>query len=161
MPMPGYSAPQKQFYADNFGPGANASVFASMRAADISDWTDGAPGRADALPLPRTERRHSTVVLSPNYIVPNTIFADGTSVYPSAALPFVYGAKFIHAGLGPCVSLGKQSDGSLQITALTDDRLDRMNRMIRLQKWLGLPFEDVDLLVTSAMQAERVLQIAH
>ncbi|MQB53822.1 Tc toxin subunit A [Rahnella sp. RcJ3] len=37
---------------------------------------------------------------------------------------------------------------------LNHDRLERINRQIRLQRWLGLPFDQVDLLVSATMHAE-------
>ncbi|WP_318367311.1 Tc toxin subunit A [Enterobacter sp.] len=32
---------------------------------------------------------------------------------------------------------------------LSDTRMDKINRMVRLQRWLGLPYDKIDLLVTS------------
>lgn len=77
------------------------------------------------------------------------------------ANPGVYGARFVNAlqinGNGSnCISIEKQSDGSLVIDALTDDRMDRINRMVRLKKWLDLQFEDVDLLVSSLVADAQV-----
>ncbi|WP_411706332.1 Tc toxin subunit A, partial [Edaphovirga cremea] len=37
---------------------------------------------------------------------------------------------------------------------LNDVRMDRINRMVRLQRWLELPYDQVDLLALSAIQAE-------
>lgn len=48
--------------------------------------------------------------------------------------------------------LDKDSDGCL--VYLNYDRLERINRQIRLQRWLGLPYDQVDLLVSAAQHAE-------
>ncbi len=68
-----------------------------------------------------------------------------------------YGAIFLHAGAEPNTpNLKLKNDGKqiLRLYGLTDDRLDRLNRIVRLQKWLDLPYDQVDLLITSAMRAE-------
>lgn len=48
----------------------------------------------------------------------------------------------------------READGRWMMINLTADRLDRMQRMIRLQRWLDIPFNEVDALVTAAMNAE-------
>ncbi|MFD3247911.1 Tc toxin subunit A [Rahnella aquatilis] len=40
------------------------------------------------------------------------------------------------------------------IVNLNHDRLERINRQTRLQRWLGLPYDQVDLLVSAAQHAE-------
>lgn len=65
-----------------------------------------------------------------------------------------YGAVFLHAGAVPNLQLQNDSNQVLWLYGLTDDRLDRLNRIVRLQKWLNLPYDQVDLLITSAMKAE-------
>ncbi|NTX25628.1 hypothetical protein HT746_00415 [Burkholderia pyrrocinia] len=152
-----YSPAQSQFYLNNYGNRSlNVDRFGVMEeltsrtgltVPDVEGMFCATAGGSTSF----------TVVQSDNYIVPNRVFGNGNSDYPTsigAALPFLYGAKFIHAGIGNCINLSKDSDGSLKVNTLADDRLDRINRMIRLQKWTCLSFEDLDLLVTSAMEAE-------
>lgn len=43
---------------------------------------------------------------------------------------------------------------SWHITKTSPDRLDRLQRMIRLQRWLDIPFAQLDTLVISAIHAE-------
>lgn len=45
-------------------------------------------------------------------------------------------------------------DSGHGIENLNHDRLERINRQIRLQRWLGLPYDQVDLLVSAAQHAE-------
>jgi len=37
---------------------------------------------------------------------------------------------------------------------LSDARMDRINRMVRLQRWLGLSYEETDLLVSACIRAQ-------
>ncbi|WP_323835770.1 insecticidal toxin complex protein TccA [Photorhabdus africana] len=83
--------------------------------------------------------------------------SDNVSSGDTTATPFAYGARFIHAGKPEAITLsrsGSEAHFALTVNNLTDDKLDRINRTVRLQKWLNLPYEDIDLLVTSAMDAE-------
>ncbi|MCL6703593.1 Tc toxin subunit A [Pseudomonas sp. T1.Ur] len=41
------------------------------------------------------------------------------------------------------------------LTNTTHDRFDRLHRMIRLQRWLAIPFAELDTLLTSAMEWEK------
>lgn len=41
------------------------------------------------------------------------------------------------------------------IANLSDSRMDRINRMVRLQRWLDLPYDQVDLLISSCIRAQR------
>ncbi|PQQ26831.1 hypothetical protein C6H66_08295 [Photorhabdus hindustanensis] len=83
--------------------------------------------------------------------------SDNVSSGDITATPFAYGARFIHAGKPEAITLsrsGAEAHFALTVNNLTDDKLDRVNRTVRLQKWLNLSYEDIDLLVTSAMDAE-------
>jgi hypothetical protein len=144
---------QASFYNDNFGSPLKVDSFSSMEVLasrtaltvlDIEKFFCATAGGPNAF----------TVVRSPNYIVPDDFRRAQNAQHSGAALPSDFGAKFINAGGGPCISLAKQADDSLEVVSLTDDRMDRINRMVRLQKWLDIPFQDIDLLATSAMEAE-------
>jgi hypothetical protein len=42
----------------------------------------------------------------------------------------------------------------LTLINLSDARMDRINRMVRLQRWLELPYDQVDLLLTACIEAQ-------
>jgi len=72
------------------------------------------------------------------------------------------GSVYINAGQFPAMAIetdpGDEAHGqgtSHRIVHATPDRFDRMNRMIRLARWLDLPFDEVDKLLVASMQAER------
>lgn len=70
------------------------------------------------------------------------------------ASPARFGSVYVNAGREPV--LGVSSEGGEMHTFLdaTDGHLDRMQRMIRLARWLELPFDQVDLLLVAALRAE-------
>ncbi|WP_312454426.1 Tc toxin subunit A [Pseudescherichia sp.] len=47
-------------------------------------------------------------------------------------------------------------DGSKNnlLSGLSDARMDRINRMVRLQRWLGLSYEETDLLLSACIRAQ-------
>ncbi|WP_414895111.1 Tc toxin subunit A [Pseudomonas chlororaphis] len=110
---------------------------------------------------------NTTVVASQHALLINKIFTNGHSSETFPA-PYHYGAVFLHGGKLPRLYLVTEIDNNgdsvttiegLSIasgnsTTVLYDRFDRMNRMVRLQRWTGLPFDQLDFLVTSAMRAE-------
>lgn len=72
------------------------------------------------------------------------------------------GSVYINAGVAPAMGIETlPADEVLlqgprhHITHTTPDRFDRMNRMIRLARWLDLSFDEVDSLLVASMQAEQ------
>jgi hypothetical protein len=147
-----YSTLQKDFYGNNYGDNTlTVSAFADMKVFTARADMD-TPEVEDMLCT--TAGGNFTVVISDNFIVQNAIFRNGHSQYHTAALPFLYGARFIHAGAPSAITITRDPTSfALTLNNLTDDKLDRINRMVRLQRWMDLPFADIDLLVTSAMDA--------
>ncbi len=79
------------------------------------------------------------------------------------AQPNQYGAVYIHGNSTTDTSImtlaadSGDPDAST-LTHTSDDRFDRMNRFIRLRNWTQLPFDQLDLLLTSTMKAESSTQ---
>lgn len=46
------------------------------------------------------------------------------------------------------------SDVSPRLLNLSNERMDRINRMVRLQRWLGLTYEETDLLLSACIAAQ-------
>jgi hypothetical protein len=75
------------------------------------------------------------------------------------------GSVYINGGQPPAMAIetlpGTLADGVLvegprhRITNASADRFDRMNRMIRLARWMDLPFDEVDQLLVASMQGEQ------
>lgn len=74
-----------------------------------------------------------------------------------------YGACYINGTATPTISLDNGTPAKLVNVSL--ERFDRLQRMIRLKRWLGLHFAQLDTLIVSAMRCEgnrnKALQITH
>ncbi|RON40315.1 Tc toxin subunit A [Pseudomonas brassicacearum] len=93
---------------------------------------------------------------SPNY-------RPGNAKSNENAKPNEYGARYIN---GPAsyryetkpenhVTLEKDNRGNEQkVTCITLLQLDNLQRMIRLQRWLDIPFTELDTLISSAIDSE-------
>ena len=79
----------------------------------------------------------------------------------------IYGARYVNGtDRLPKLEVGQSGDGKIATLLNTSpDRFDRLHRMIRLQKWVDLPFAELDTLIVSAMvlegTANAALQISH
>ncbi|MBD8269810.1 insecticidal toxin complex protein TcaA2 [Pseudomonas fluorescens] len=91
--------------------------------------------------------------------------APRKSPYCKQDTGLTYGACYINGAMAstPAISLGNDAPATLINVSL--ERFDRLQRMIRLQRWLGLPFAQLDTLLVSAMRCEgasnRALLITH
>lgn len=104
--------------------------------------------------------------LSPNCPVSGAL-RDSTKLYPLASH---YGASYVN-GVGGrdagsinynhvdnSMGLVEQAIGDEKVWNLTQtslNRFDRLQRMIRLQRWMNIPFAELDTLVMSAIRSER------
>ncbi|SFN74059.1 Tc toxin subunit A [Xenorhabdus japonica] len=96
---------------------------------------------------------HSTVVYSSNVAKPENTDKD----FPSGAN---YAASYINAGKAPALYQEKTKDKDtakdvIQIKGVNNDRFDRIQRFLHIQKALKLSYEHLDLLLTTACQAEK------
>ncbi|SDL58807.1 virulence plasmid A protein [Pseudomonas libanensis] len=65
-----------------------------------------------------------------------------------------YGACYINGITAPTVAIELKKDVPAKLANVSPERFDRLQRMIRLQRWLGLPFAQLDTLLVSAMRCE-------
>jgi hypothetical protein len=121
-------------------------------------------------------RRSFAVRLSPN--CPYLQLAPDRIGPQTGPLPNHYGACYVN-GIGPGAELSNapepapetdmddETDHAIgleriasgdnaqwRLTKISLDRLDRLQRMIRLQRWSGIPFARLDTLIFSAIRAE-------
>ncbi|MCA6221820.1 Tc toxin subunit A [Photorhabdus antumapuensis] len=137
----------EKFFQDNYGLSADDSVklkqilsFGQQTGSKVTDL-ERLFNSGDFRPL-----------VSSNVIFSNLIFDSGQTSEHFPA-PYHYGGVYINAGQLDALSIVKTGSGR-EIDAVSDFRYDRMNRFIRLQRWLALPYHQLDLLVTSAIKAE-------
>ncbi|MDO4235053.1 Tc toxin subunit A [Pseudomonas sp.] len=76
-----------------------------------------------------------------------------------------YGACYINGATAPTPAISLDNKAPARLVNVSLERFDRLQRMIRLQRWLGLPFAQLDTLLVSAMRCEgtsnRALLITH
>lgn len=137
----------EQFFQDNYGVSADESVklkeilsFGQQTGSKVTDL-EHLFNSGDFRPL-----------VSPNVVFSNPIFDSGQTSEHFPA-PYHYGGIYINAGQLDALSIVRTDTGR-EIDAVSDFRYDRMNRFIRLQRWLALPYHQLDLLVISAIKAE-------
>lgn len=84
--------------------------------------------------------------LSPNYVRASSESVSGAHS----------GSVFINAGVSPAISIVYSDTAEVfnKFRDLDNPRIDRINRKLRLDKWLGLPTHQVDRLLVAAMEAE-------
>ncbi|MBS9425060.1 Tc toxin subunit A [Photorhabdus caribbeanensis] len=137
----------EQFFQDNYGVSADESVklkgilsFGQQTGSKVTDL-EHLFSSGDFRPL-----------VSPNVLFSNPIFDSGQTSEHFPA-PYHYGGVYINAGQLDALSIVRTDNGR-EINAVSDFRYDRMNRFIRLQRWLALPYHQLDLLIISAIKAE-------
>lgn len=71
------------------------------------------------------------------------------------AFPAAYhtGSVYINGGHGDALDVVKTSDGK-KIAGLTLNRLERLNKFIRLSRWMNLPAYQLDMLIVAACKVE-------
>lgn len=85
----------------------------------------------------------------------NTSVVASIHVSGQTAAPHLYGAVLIHGGKQPDLFLKQDNvNNPISIEGLDDDRYDRLNRLIRLQRQTDLPFAELDTVLVAAMHAE-------
>lgn len=129
------SAGLSSFYVDDLGANADRADFSAF--ADVSFFCQQLGITSEQLEqLIACTAGTSRVVVSPNYPA-------------GIASPTNYGARYCNNNASPVLSLSAESN---TIDALSDDRMQRLNRIVRLQRWLALPYDQVDLLLCAARE---------
>ncbi|WP_223518367.1 Tc toxin subunit A [Pseudomonas sp. GL-B-19] len=66
-----------------------------------------------------------------------------------------FGARYVNGPLSVDDSMALDNEKKTgEIENATEDRLERLHRMIRLQRWLAIPFNQLDTLICSAFESQ-------
>ncbi|CAQ84149.1 MULTISPECIES: Tc toxin subunit A [Photorhabdus] len=137
----------EQFFQDNYG----LSAAESVKLKEILSF-----GQQTGSKVTNLEHLLSSgdfrPLVSPNVVFSNPIYTSGQTLENFPA-PYHYGGVYINAGQLDALGIVR-TDYGREISAVSNFRYDRMNRFIRLQRWLELPYHQLDLLITSVIKAE-------
>lgn len=70
------------------------------------------------------------------------------------ASPAVFGSSYVNAGIAPTLGVASEGGSMHRFTGHTDGHFDRLQRIIRLSRWMELSFADTDLLLAAAFKSE-------
>ncbi|AWK40748.1 Tc toxin subunit A [Photorhabdus laumondii] len=147
----------KQFYRDNYGVNSAGllellSIFTAQTALSVAE--------VEQLLCVKGISTNKGGTLEQN----NVRLSQNVLNLGLPAAPYHYGAVFIN---GPkakesdflhlyreFVSNDNLPQAVNKLSGVNHERFDRLNRMIRLWKWIKLPVDKIDLLVTATMRAE-------
>ncbi|WP_165578194.1 Tc toxin subunit A [Photorhabdus sp. RW14-46] len=147
----------KQFYRDNYGVNSAGllellSIFTAQTALSVAE--------VEQLLCVKGISTNKGGALEQN----NVRLSQNVLNLGLPAAPYHYGAVFIN---GPkakgsdflhlyreFVSNDNLPQAVNKLSGVNHERFDRLNRMIRLWKWIKLPVDKIDLLVTATMRAE-------
>lgn len=87
------------------------------------------------------------------YLLAQGEYAARASTHSPASKPKNYGAAYIN-GAELTAPMGLNSSTS-RFEYGTPERFSRLQKMVRLQRWMGIPFNELDTLITSAMRSEK------
>jgi len=131
----------EQFIQDNFGTTAEKLTDSVHFCAQTSI-------DAQALTLLLSIEDHATTVSKNQTVVTGDVG------------PEQFGSVFINDGQFPALGLTAAKQGSTrQLTETSTHRFERINRMLRLARWLDLPHDQCDRLVVAANRAEQRLEL--
>ncbi|MBX8533093.1 hypothetical protein K5D33_00010 [Pseudomonas cichorii] len=88
------------------------------------------------------------------YGSPNVLSAGHNAIEPQASA-VKYGACYVN---GPSdqqpLGLSRDDKGNTRLINTSVDRFDRLQRMIRLQRWMDIPFAELDTLIMAVIRSE-------
>ena len=88
-------------------------------------------------------------------------YAPRTSPHYSLSAPYSqpYGARYVNGPVACNASIMflDRDERPEKIANATEERLERLHRMIRLQRWLDIPFTELDTLICSVFESQRPL----
>ncbi|MBI6853025.1 hypothetical protein YA0002_09630 [Pseudomonas cichorii] len=92
------------------------------------------------------------------YVSPNVLGGGHNAIGSQAtagALPTQYGACYVNGPTDQApLALNKDTEGKTRLVNTSLDRFDRLQRMIRLQRWMDIPFAELDTLIMAVIRSE-------
>jgi len=145
-----YSASNKTitFYQGTWGVDFDVSKMTSLSSDANSLWFNGNPDEMyyQAYPDCTCQASYDDITIWNRCLTEDDITTIINSSVPVAQIPelsdYAENCNFENLVL------------SLKINNLSDARMDRINRMVRLQRWLGLSYEETDLLLSACIHAQ-------
>ncbi|QQQ53155.1 hypothetical protein JJQ97_19760 [Pseudomonas syringae] len=100
--------------------------------------------------------RSHTAYASPNILsAGHTADEDSPREASLTAIKARFGAGYVNGPTTqPAMALSKDAYGIERLVNTSVDRFDRLQRMIRLQRWTGIPFTALDTLVMAVIRSE-------
>ncbi|SOQ02423.1 hypothetical protein CFBP4215_04093 [Pseudomonas syringae pv. syringae] len=102
-----------------------------------------------------------TAYASPNIrSAGNTADEDSPLDASLTAIKARFGAGYVNGPTNqPAMALNKDAYGTERLVNTSVDRFDRLQRMIRLQRWTGIPFTALDTLVMAVIRSEGAVNL--
>ncbi|WP_258041229.1 Tc toxin subunit A [Pseudomonas syringae] len=102
-----------------------------------------------------------TAYASPNIrAAGNTADEDSPLDASLTAIKARFGAGYVNGPTNqPAMALNKDAYGTERLVNTSVDRFDRLQRMIRLQRWTGIPFTALDTLVMAVIRSEGAVNL--
>ena len=148
-----YSAADKKltFYRggqgeENWGVGFDVSNFTTLSSDDGKFWFNGNSDDAYYQANPSSEGAISYDDIA---VWERCLTADDINIILKSTLPVAQIAQ-----LSDYVINIDFNSFTSSLSNLSDARMDRINRMVRLQRWLGLSYEENDLLLSACIRAQ-------
>jgi hypothetical protein len=88
------------------------------------------------------------------YASPNVLSAGHNAIEPAASA-VKYGACYVNGPTDQApMGLSRDDKGNARLLNTSVDRFDRLQRMIRLQRWMDIPFAELDTLTMAVIRSE-------
>ena len=136
------------FYQGGWGIDFDVSKMTSLSSGANSFWFNGNPDEMyyQAYPECKCQVSYDDITIWNRCLTEDDITTIINSTVPVAQIPqvsdYVENCDFENLILSPAIN------------NLSDARMDRINRMVRLQRWLGLSYEETDLLLSACIHAQ-------
>ncbi|WP_223529090.1 Tc toxin subunit A [Pseudomonas sp. GL-R-19] len=142
---------QQRLLIENFVIPGNAAVFYTKNFGSTADKLKDSVHFCAQTSI---DAKALTSLLSIEEFVPKQSSNVSLPTTTATVTPKEFGSRYINYGLAAAMDLSDPADGTRQFVRHDLNRFDRMNRMLRLSRWLDLPPDQCDRLIMAAFNAE-------